>query len=254
MNQNDFMRFLMANGLTPPPNRGALEQRAPQGILSRATQALNEPLPMEGRLTFLPARVTPQGREVALPGILASAWNAFTAPGRAYSGGLGDPMSEAMNVAGMMNLGSMPGPAVGPGTFGTSAMKKGKTPDPGYQISHRPMQDAGGAARLHDLTPSFGEDIYTKNALQYFGSGDRREAYVVGLLNKLRGNPDAEVTIYRGVPKDVSGPINNGDWVTLHPGVARDYGEKVLSMKVKASDITSWPDSLLEFGYYPGKK
>jgi len=112
MNQNDFMRFLMANGLTPPPNRGALEQRAPQGILSRATQALNEPLPMEGRLTFLPARVTPQGREVALPGILASAWNAFTAPGRAYSGGLGDPVSEAMNVAGMMNLGAMPSPAV----------------------------------------------------------------------------------------------------------------------------------------------
>jgi len=117
MNQNDLMRFLMANGLNP--QSGALAQPQQPGILAKATQALNEPLPMEGRLTFLPARVTPHGKELALPGILASAWNAFTAPGRAYSGNMADPVGEAMNVAGMMNLGAMPSPAVGgPGTLG----------------------------------------------------------------------------------------------------------------------------------------
>lgn len=100
--------------LTQP--QGVLAQRSPQGILAKA---LNEPLPMEGRLTFLPAMVNNGQREFALPGILASAWNAFTAPGRAYSGNMADPVGEALNFAGMMQMGAMPSPAVGgPGTLG----------------------------------------------------------------------------------------------------------------------------------------
>lgn len=72
---------------------------------------LDTALPMEGRLTFLPARITPQGKEWAVPGVLASAWNALTAPRRAYIGQLGDPYEEAMNVAGMAMLGAMPASA-----------------------------------------------------------------------------------------------------------------------------------------------
>ena len=134
------------------------------------------------------------------------------------------------------------------GAFGTiKPVKKS------YMIEHRPMTTEGGAARLHNLAPSFGEDIYGPNAIQYFGSGDKREAPIASLLKSLRGKPDAEVTVYRGVPKDSPGQISPGDWVTLDKGVAKDYGEKVLEMKVKAKDVTSWADSLLEFGYYPEK-
>jgi len=134
--------------------------------------------------------------------------------------------------------------------IGVAAMTApAKKPD--YQIAHKPMTEAGGAARLHDLTPAFGDDVYSKNALQYFGSGDPREAGVLRILNQLRGKPDATVTIYRGVPDGV-GKINPGDWVTLDPKVAADYG-KVVKMEVPASHITSWADSLLEFGYYPPK-
>lgn len=126
-------------------------------------------------------------------------------------------------------------------------------PAPKYGISHRPMQDAGGAARLHDLLPAFGDDIYGPNALQYFGSGDAREKAVVKMLSQLRGKPDAEITVYRGLPADAQGAINPGDWVTLSKQVAADYGPKVVEMRVPASHITSWADSLLEFGYYPPK-
>lgn len=129
----------------------------------------------------------------------------------------------------------------------------GKVPKPKYGIDHRPMTEEGGASRLHDLTPAFGEDIYGKNALQYFGSGDAREASVVRTLRNLRGKPDAEVTIYRGIPEGAEGKIQAGDWVTLDQAVAKDYGGQVVAMKVKAKDITSWADSLLEFGYYPKK-
>ncbi len=119
-----------------------------------------------------------------------------------------------------------------------------------YQGPHRPLTVEGGAARLHDLTPSFGPDIYGPKALQYFGGFDPRESAVLKIMQKVKGNPEAEVTIYRGIPEGKPQSISPGDWVTLHPSVASDYG-KVVSQKVKAKDLTSWADSLLEFGYYP---
>jgi hypothetical protein len=131
----------------------------------------------------------------------------------------------------------------------TGEVAKPANPVKNYGISHRPMTVEGGAARLHDLLPSFGEDIYGKNALQYFGSGDKREQSILRTLQALRGKPEETITIYRGVP-DKNTAINPGDWVTLDPRVAADYGN-VISMKVPASHVTSWPDSLMEFGYYP---
>ena len=118
-----------------------------------------------------------------------------------------------------------------------------------YRIEHRPMTVEGGASRIHDAGTVFGEDVYGMNALQYFGSGLSGEKTSLDILKKVRGNPDAEITIYRGVPEGVNA-INKGDWVTLDPKMAEEYGN-VISKKVKARDITTWPDSLVEFGYYP---
>lgn len=118
-----------------------------------------------------------------------------------------------------------------------------------YGLQHRPMTEASGASRLHEAYKSFGEDVYGKNALQYFGGGDNIEKESLKILQKMRDNPDAEVTIYRGVPKGVK-EINPGDWIALDPKIASEYGN-VISKKVKVKDITTWPDSLAEFGYYP---
>lgn len=129
-----------------------------------------------------------------------------------------------------------------------------------YQIEHKPMTIEGGASPLHDLSGSFDDSIYSKEALQNYGSGDSREKQILNILKQAKGNPDAMVTIYRGAPIEAGG-INPGDWVTLHPQVAQDYvnqaiknegrESKVYSMKVPAAHITAWPDSLLEQGYYP---
>lgn len=131
---------------------------------------------------------------------------------------------------------------------------------PNYRMAHRPMTVEGGAARLDNAYEAFGEDIYGPNALRYFGGSDPREAGTVAALKRLRDNPEAEVTIYRGVPADAKGGITKGDWVTLDRSAAQEYAElkpgqkgKVLAMKVKAKDVTTWPDSLLEFGYYPAE-
>ena len=130
---------------------------------------------------------------------------------------------------------------------------KGVNEGKNYQLEHKPMTVAGGAAPLHDVESVFGPDIFSKNALQYFGGGDvyaRQEKAVIDLMRKVKGNPNAMVTIYRGVPDGVN-KINAGDWVTLDPKIAELYGRNVLKMDVPASHVTSWPDSLLEFGYYP---
>jgi hypothetical protein len=137
---------------------------------------------------------------------------------------------------------------------GMKAPYEGSNEGPAYQIDHKPMTVEGGAARLHDLESAFGPDIYGPNARQYYGSGGsdvfgQAERAVLRKMAEYRGKPDAPVTIYRGVPEGVSN-INPGDWVTLDPRVAAKYG-RVISQEVPAAHVTSWPDSLLEFGYYP---
>lgn len=156
------------------------------------------------------------------------------------------PEERTLLNYGMTALGALP---FVPSVAGAKPVKKALE----YGLKHRPMTVEGGAALLHDLTKSFGSDVYDmRKALQFYGSGDPRERNALRVMHAVRGNPDAPVTIYRGVPEGVSG-INPGDWVTLDRNAAADYG-RVLEMRVPASHVTSWPDSLLEFGYYPPAK
>jgi hypothetical protein len=156
-------------------------------------------------------------------------------------------------ISGLLDFGGPIGKAAGLAAAPMmGAIKKADILD--YAMTHRPMSLEGGASMLFEPQKSFGEDIFSKNALQYFGSGDPREKSILNIMRMIRGNPEAEVTIYRGVPKGTGKQINTGDWVTLDRNVASDYGPVILEKKVRARDITTWPDSLLEFGYYPGSK
>ena len=131
-----------------------------------------------------------------------------------------------------------------------------------YRIDHQPHPEN---SQLHDLTEMFGDDIYGPNALRYFGAGQDGEREVVEVFKRAKGNPDAPVTIYRVVP-DFVNEINPGDWVTVSKAAAKGMNfpefigtdrkgnpqkPKIISKKVKASEVR-WPgDSLLEQGYFP---
>jgi hypothetical protein len=78
-------------------------------------------------------------------------------------------------------------------------------------------------------------------------------------LKSIKDNPDAEVTIYRAVPKGVK-EINNGDWISLSKTYAKEHGMHetdsskdmpVISKKVKAKDIGWDGNDLNEFVYNP---
>lgn len=119
-----------------------------------------------------------------------------------------------------------------------------------YQGSHKPTKVSDGAAPLHDLTGALPQDFYSPSGLSFYGSGDPRERAVFKVMQQVRNKPDAVVTIYRGVPDSVGKKINPGDWVTLSPEYAADYG-RVISAKVPARHLSASGDSLLEQGYFP---
>jgi hypothetical protein len=155
-----------------------------------------------------------------------------------------------------------------PAAFAPSPLKFAAPPSNTNMLSYRGSHTAPGpdfGAPLHDLTGGgqmYPADVYSAKAAQYYGTGypkADREAFA--LAQRVRGNPDAEITMYRAVPKDESiTGINAGDWVTLSKDYAKTHGEsalnndyKILSQKVKARDLWTNADSIHEFGYQPQK-
>lgn len=151
--------------------------------------------------------------------------------------------------------------------------------DTSYRGSHQPVgpQDEN-PIRLDDLTKSitgetagYPEDFYSSQGMRLYAQPPSFPGDEYGLANQqsyraiqaVRGNPDAEVTIYRGVPdSDDITTINPGDFVTLSPKYAElhaasgygprgDEAGKVISQKVKVKDVYFAGDDVNEFGYFP---
>jgi hypothetical protein len=131
-----------------------------------------------------------------------------------------------------------------------------------YKMQHTaPTQSSG--APLSALDQVYPSDIYSRNAAQFYGDGDiKRDAEVFRVIQGFRNKPDAKVTIYRAVPKELpkDAKINPGDWVTIDKRYAQDHGLrnfdgnfKVLKKEVTAKDIFTNGDSIYEFGYDPFK-
>lgn len=129
-----------------------------------------------------------------------------------------------------------------------------------YGMAHRPMTVESGAARLHDLTKAFDDTIYSKEAIQNYGTGvPALDREAIRIFQQVRNKPDAMVTVYRAVPKDAKQTgINPGDWISVSKQYAMEHGEgslggnyKIVSQKIPAAHITTNADSILEQGYYP---
>lgn len=138
--------------------------------------------------------------------------------------------------------------------------------------------DSDNPIRLDNLTRTvngelggYPDDFYSSIGARLYAPPPRFANDEYGIANKqsydviksVKGNPDAEVTIYRAVPNEKNiKTINRGDFVTLSPkyaelhgasGYGRDGNDagKVLSQKVKVKDIYFGGDDVNEFGYFP---
>lgn len=143
------------------------------------------------------------------------------------------------------------------------ALAQGGDADPdSYLGRHRPPRRGNGAP-LHDLTGDgqvYPDDVYGPNAVRYYGHGDQGiDRKTIQLAQSMQGKPDAIVTVYRAIQRNVAkAEINAGDWVTINRDYAKQHGEsalggdyQIISKKVKASDIFTNGDSIHEWGYDP---
>ena len=100
------------------------------------------------------------------------------------------------------------------------------------------------------------DDFYQH--MDWYGGGDTLpDIESARVLQKIKGNPNAKVTMYRATVGD---KIYPNDWVTLSPEYAkmhlanalRDQPDaKIIKQTVAARDLR-WPgDDINEFGYYP---
>lgn len=122
-----------------------------------------------------------------------------------------------------------------------------------YAMSHRPTETGATADEISQTKSEMGypKDFY-EYPERYIDMKRKENLESFNVLSRIRGNPEAEVTIYRASPKN---ELNKGDWITLSKSYAK--GESltentpVNSFKVKAKDIQFAGDDINEFGYYP---
>lgn len=129
-----------------------------------------------------------------------------------------------------------------------------------YKMSHRaPNKETGASA--NDVTEMFSKDIYSKDAARIHKHGSKSmDMESIKVIQSAKNKPDAEITIYRAIPKDVNAKINADDWVTTSKQYAKEHGDgplkgnyKILEMKVKAKDLYTDGNSIHEWGYSPTK-
>jgi hypothetical protein len=124
-----------------------------------------------------------------------------------------------------------------------------------YRGSHQAPNARRYGATLDDLTKILPDDVYSSQGKQLYGIGDRAidSEWRIAAL-KTRNKPDAEVEVYRAVPKGVK-DINDGDWVSTSKAYAKQHGEStlngeydILTKKVKAKTLSTegYP---YEYGY-----
>ena len=151
-------------------------------------------------------------------------------------------------------------------------------PDVKYRRAHQAQGPEDELpVRLDNLTRSttgeragYPDYFYSPQGKRVFAPGERKltsgEIDMAGRSNDesyrlakiYRNNPNATVTIYRGVPENVN-EINRGDFVTLSPTYAKLHAEnnlgpnvgKVISKKVKVKDVYWDQNDINEFGYFP---
>ena len=125
-----------------------------------------------------------------------------------------------------------------------------------YFMNHRPTQTGLTADDLinQNVETPMPKDIYI-HPEYYFQMNEKSSQESISVLRKVRGNPNAEITIYRATPGN---KINKGDWITLSKSYAEWHNQSqfdgkanILEMKVKAKDVQYAGDDINEFGYFP---
>ncbi len=137
-----------------------------------------------------------------------------------------------------------------------------RTKEESYKMEHTAPVNDEVNSRADDVSQSFSDDIYSKDAQRLHGHGNpQMDEESILAIHKAKGNPESEITIYRAIPKSAKDGINPKDWVTISKEYAKSHGEsvlkgdyKIVSKKVQAKDLWTDGNSIHEWGYDPATK
>lgn len=125
---------------------------------------------------------------------------------------------------------------------------------PSHRMSHQPDLDGPSVSDIESLYPGIYENP------EWYSTNEKADRESLAVINKVRGKPDATVTVYRAVPQGVT-TINPGDWVSLSRTYATEHGMHatdaaqdmpVISMEVPARFVVEGSgNSINEWGYQP---
>lgn len=132
---------------------------------------------------------------------------------------------------------------------------------PDYRMEHTAPGRDGYSQSIDNLSGLYPDDFYSLNGPMYYGTGEEimdRKAWHI--LNRVKGRPNALIEIYRAAPKGTGKTITNGDWVTIVRDYAVEHGKanldgnyQIVSKIVRARDVFTDANSILEQGYDNGK-
>lgn len=135
----------------------------------------------------------------------------------------------------------------------------GEQADADYRGSHRAPTGEFGEGSLDAMDRTYPDDVYDADASRIYGdrADARLDAKAAAIIRRFRGKPNAEVMVYRAVPKGRQTEIRPGDWVTpvreyaaMH-GERFDEGTDIIGRKVKAGELFTEGNSLFEYGWQP---
>lgn len=141
--------------------------------------------------------------------------------------------------------------------------------DDDYRMQHRPggpsdeeEQTAAPAHQVDKVFPDYYQrpKLYDAHGQGGLFGGPKVFAETDRTLQRVRGNPEAPITMYRALPPEHAHKgIRTGDWVSIHPDYARGHGlhhtdEKedwpVIKATVPAKHLWNNGDTIDEFGYH----
>ena len=128
-----------------------------------------------------------------------------------------------------------------------------------YRGAHRAPTGEFSEGSLAAMDKTYPDDVYAPDAARVYGdrADPKLDAKAARLIRSLRNKPDAEVTVYRAVPKGAQAEIAPGDWVTPIREYAESHGERfeggqsVIQKKVRAGELFTEGNSLFEYGWQP---
>jgi len=102
-----------------------------------------------------------------------------------------------------------------------------------YRGEHRaPGKDD---SPMHDVSNTFSNDIYTKDALRLFGGYGPYDSYSIALIQAARNKPNMQVRIYRAVPKVITSKEKINDY--------EKQKKQILKTGRLPRNVTNWPNS-----------